>query len=284
MNRPLLIGLSLLLLPAAAGAEQFKYRYRPGQVIEYRASMAGAAMMGPTGAQMLKTQFRMTVKQSQRVRSVAGGVMTLEVTDTPVSGSMNVAGSSEAVPKTPTKTLVRMTERGRFLGKKTLTRDPEAGAASPLDGTDVLYGLNFPNRDIKPGDTWQDTINVGTAEKPQRVQVTWRYVGKEAFRGRNCIKVSTTISMPMTPGAAAAGGAPDPAEPNPFGAQGKLSGSVLTYFDPQAGVEVYSTGSITMVARADLSGLSPETGEFASVMKINLVQSLVPAGAAGPRR
>jgi hypothetical protein len=106
------------------------------------------------------------------------------------------------------------------------------------------------------------------------VNVTWKYLGKEMFRGRSCARISTTISMPMTAPAVAE----TPGEPNPFGAQGKLTGSVITYFDPQAGVEVYANGSIVMVARADFSAISPESGEFASVMKINLVQTLVSGG------
>ncbi|HEU4753817.1 MAG TPA: hypothetical protein VFU47_11975, partial [Armatimonadota bacterium] len=201
------------------------------------------------------------------------GVVTLEITETPVSGSMTSAGQTEAMPKAPTRTLVRITERGRFIDRKDLTKDAGGSAGSPLDGTDVLYGLNFPARDLKPGDTWEDTLTVGTRGQTQKVHVTWKYLGKEQFRGRNCAKISTVFNMPM----AMAGGDALPGIAPPTG---KLTGSVTTYFDPQAGVEVYSSGAVVMTARADLTSLSPEAGEFVSVMKINMVQHLLgnPAG------
>src|SRR3954453_16125129 len=96
-----LYGVFLCVLAAGtaapARAERFRYRYRPGQVTVSRASMAGATMMGPTGvstagaggASMLKARFRMSTRQTERVVSVSHGVITLEVTETPLSGSMS---------------------------------------------------------------------------------------------------------------------------------------------------------------------------------------------------
>jgi hypothetical protein len=227
-------------------------------------------MMGQNGTPtMLKSQFRMVMRQTQRVRSISGGVVTLDITDTPVSGSTTTAGQSEGIGKAPTRSLVKMTERGKFLSRKPLSKG-EDSSPSPLDGTDVLYGLNFPARDLKPGDTWSETLTVGTAGSTQKVNVTWKYLGKQQFRGRNCARVSTVFSLPMA--------RPSGLEEMPAGftpPSGKLTGSMVTYFDPQAGVEVYSSGSVVVTARADLSQLSAEAGEFVTVMKINVVQSLL---------
>src|SRR3954447_6582540 len=102
-----LYGVFLCVLIAAtavpARAERFKYRYRPGQVTVSRASMAGATMMGPSGpstagagaASMLKARFRMSSRQTERVVSVSHGVVALEVTETPVSGSMSGGNPGE---------------------------------------------------------------------------------------------------------------------------------------------------------------------------------------------
>jgi hypothetical protein len=261
---------ALVLTGSAARAEVFRYKYRPGQVIQSRASLAGASMMGQNGTPtMLKSQFRMVMRQTQRVRSVSGGVVTLDITDTPLSGSSTTGGRTEGIGKTPTRSLVRLTERGKFLSRKALSKG-EDDSPSPLDGTDVLYGLNFPARDLKPGDSWSETLNVGTAGSTQKVNVTWKYLGKETFRGRTCARISTVFSMPM---ARPAGMEEMPAGFTP--PSGKLSGSTVTYFDPRAGVEVYSSGSVLVTARADLSQLSAEAGEFVTVMKINVVQSLL---------
>ena len=265
--------LAAVVTAAPARAERFKYRFRPGQVIESRVGMAGASMMGPTTGTMLKAQFRTTMRQSQRVRSVKNGVVTLEVTDTTVSGRMTASGRTEPMKREPSKSLVRLTEQGKFLNRQSLTPG-EQETPSPLDGTDVLYGLNFPDRDLKPGDTWEATRTTGTGPTASKVHVVWKYAGRQPFRGRDCVKVVAVMKIPMGNGAAGEGAVE--------GAQGRITGSVTTYFDPQAGVEVYSTGSLVMLAKADLSQVSQEGGEFASVMKVNIVQSLV-SGASGRR-
>jgi hypothetical protein len=276
---PAAMGAALLaaaVIAAPARAERLRYRFQPGQVIENRIGMAGASMMGPTTGQMLKAQFRTTVRQSQRVRSVRAGVVTLEVTETTVSGYMTASGQREAMKRTPTKSLVRLTEGGRFISRQTLTPG-EKDTPSALDGTDILYGLNFPDRDLKPGDTWEDTRTVGSGEQASKVHVTWKYAGRHLFRGRDCAKIVAVMKIPM-----GGAGAADPSEGALPSAQGRITGSVTTYFDPKAGVEVYSTGSMVILAKADLSAVSQDGGEFGSITKINVIQSLV-SGATGRR-
>ena len=270
LARPPVFALILALSAAApARADKFRYRFVPGQVIQSRASLAGASMTGQPGGQMMKSRFRMVVRQIQRVRSVAGGVATLEITDVPVSSSVEGLGRRDNSLGKPTKSLVRVTERGRFLSRKSLSGGPDGG--SGLEGADALYGLNFPDRDLKPGDTWEDTIPVGTGAEAQQVRMTCRFVGRENFRGKSCARFSSAISLPLS-----AGGMPS-GMPAP---QGRLSGTVTTYFDPKAGVEVYSSGALVMTARADLTSVRPDAGEFVSVTKMNMVQALQP----GPRR
>jgi hypothetical protein len=262
----------LLALPAAARAEKFRYKYRPGQTVQYRANMAGASMMGQNGGQMVKASYRTNMRHTQRVRSVAGGVVTLEIVDVPVSGTMTAMGRTERYKQSTTRSLVKLTERGRFVSRKTLSGDEEKGS-SPTDSLDALYGLNFPERDLKPGDTWEDTFTLGQASAPQTVKVRSRYVGPVVFRGKPCAKFTTTLATSMTEEAADTGAGEGPVP------QGRMKGTLTTYFDPAAGLEVYSSGSIVMVAKADLSQVSADAGEFASVMKINVVQSLASAGA-----
>jgi hypothetical protein len=261
-----------LLTPTAARAEQFRYHYRPGQRWESRAGLAGAMMVGQPGSSMAKMQFRVSIKQSQRVASVSGGIVTLEITETPLSGRMTAMGKTQSYPRTATRSVVKMTERGRFISRKSLSGEGADSGAPGMQAVDAIYGLNFPDRDLKPGDTWEDTVTIGEKESAQKVHVTSRFAGREVFRGRECAKFSTLLSMPMAAesGAPASGDAPG---------QGKATGNLTTYFDPKAGMEVYQSGSLAVLARADLSGISPGAGDFASVSKINIIQSLV-SGAA----
>jgi len=265
---PCFLAALALALPSAARAEKFRYKYRPGQVVQYRANMAGATMMGQPGSEMMKSTFRMGLRQTQRVRSVTAGVITLDIKDQPVSGSSTMMGQTEQANRTPTSSVVRLTERGRFLSRKS-SEDGKAKAGSPMDGLDALYGLNFPDRDLKPGETWEDTVTVGTGPAAQKVRVKTRYVGQVSFRGRTCARFSTTLATNLIPES------DEPAPESMPGTSGKMTGTVTTYFDPALGLELYSSGSVVMVVRADFTQVSPEGGELATAMKINVVQSLV---------
>jgi hypothetical protein len=267
MNTRLILAIGALLLGGSpARAEVFRYKWAPGAVQHQRVSVAGASMLGPAG-QLAKSQFRSVSRQLTRVRSFAGGIATLDVTETPVSGVTITAGQREEAKGKPTRSLVRLTERGRFISRQRVSGDEDTG--TPLDGVDALYGLNFPARDLKPGDSRTDVVSVGKGAQQRKVTVTTRYVRKETFAGRSCAKFSTVLSMPLLNEAeqSALQGGPSP--------EGKLTGALITYFDPARGVEVYSSGWVAMVMKADLSSVSPEAGELATVTKINVIQQLV---------
>lgn len=271
--RTLSIPLCLLAVCAAAlpaRADEFRYKFRAGQVTQNRISLAGATMMGAGGAPMSQAQFRTVLRQVQRVRSVAGGVATLEVLEAPISSTVTVAGRTEKNPEEPTRSIVKITERGRFINRKQLGRNAEMEGGSPLEGADALYGLNFPARNIKPGESWTDTLTVGSGAEARKVTVTTKYVKREKFRGKDCAKFASTLTTSLfTPAETVAmDGSAAPA--------GKVAGTITTYFDPAAGSEVYSSGSLSMVMRADLSALGPDAGEIATVTKVNVIQQALP--------
>lgn len=283
MRSPLLaVGLLLVIAPSAAHAEKFKYGFRPGQVIESRAGMAGASLMGPGGGDLLKMQFRVTIKQTLRVLSVAGGVVTLEVTDKPVAGKMTAMGRTQEYDRQTTKSVVRLTQRGKFLSRRELPApgapaaiaEVEAGGTDGMEGADALFGLNFPDRDLKPGDTWRDTITVGPRESPTKVVMTCRYVGQETVFGRKCAKFTSTLSR------AAGESEPEAALPG-LETQARFSAGQTCYFDPVAGIEVYTSGWMTSTARTDFSALSQEGGELLSATRINVVQYLASVARKG---
>jgi hypothetical protein len=276
--RPLSSSASLFLLALVglsepACAEQFRYRFQPGQVLQSRVSMAGATMMGQSGGSPFKAQFRAVSRHTQKVRSVADGVATIEVRETPVSGSIKAMGQSESLSQKPTTSVLKLTERGRLVSRKSGKGASTAGPGG-FPGMDVLYGLNFPDRDLKPGDTWEDTINTGEGEDAQSVKISGRYVGRELFRGRPCAKF-VTVSSAAPPESATAGSASGA----DFTQNARIAATVTTYFDPAAGVEVYSSGSISMVSKVDLSSVSTQPIQYATAVKVNLIQVLTSGGA-----
>ena len=278
--RPISIGpiavtaCAVLGLSGAAHAERFHYQYHPGQMTVSRVSMAGAAILGPTGASMARMQFRSVSRQTERVRSLAGGIVTIDVTDQPISTETIVGGKADRSRKPVSKSEVRVTDHGKFLTRKSSGKSDEANDGSPgLDGLDITYGLSFPDKDLQPGDKWENTLTMGSGPTAQRVRATWRYVGHVKFRGRDCIRVNTNVSLVppamVDDGEPAAAAAP----------QSRMTANVVTYFDPAKGVEVYSSGSVILSTRADLSALgadgNSDGGSFAGVTKINVVQSLL---------
>lgn len=282
MRSPLLSAcLFALVAPSAAHAERFKYGFKTGQVVESRAGMAGASLMGPANGDLLKMQFRVSLKQTLRVLSVSGGVVTLEVIDTPLAGKMTAMGRTQDYDRRPTKSVVRITQRGKFLSRKEIpapgaeaaAAEIEAGGADEMDGADALFGLNFPDRDLKPGDTWQGTLTVGARENPTKVLMTSRYVGQETVHGRKCAKFTSTVTR--APGEEAGAAVPG------LETQSRFTASQTCYFDPVAGIEVYSSGWMTSTTRTDFSALSPEGGELVSATRINVVQYLASVGRKG---
>lgn len=282
---PLALCLTLAL-PAAARAERFRYKYRAGQVVQSRAGMAGASLVGSSSGEPLKMQFRVSLKQNLKVVSVNGGVVTLHVTDTPISGKMTAMGQSQPFDRPPTRAIVRLTERGKFLSRKEIPSggaqeadlEMAGGPGDEMAAAEALFGLNFPDRDLKPGDTWQDTLTVGPRESPLKVSMTGRYVGRETFRGRVCAKFVTTVTH-TSGGTEEAAGLPGSLA---LASTGRFTATLTTYFDPEAGLDVYSSGSMASTSRTDLSALSPEGGEIVSATRINVVQYLTPS--AGSRK
>lgn len=243
-------------------------------------------MIGQRGGSLAKMRFQVTARQTLRVVSVASGVVTLEATDTPVSGQMTAMGRTEQYPRTPTRYVVRMTERGKFLSRKPVGATASAaaqpdptGGDTTMEAVDAFFGLSFPDRDLKPGDTWEETVAVGDTAKPRTVQLRSRYVGRELFRGRACAKFTSVATMSATETI----GAPQPGAVSEgegtVATHGRMTANLTTYFDPVTGLEIYQRATLTVLSRTDLSGFSPGAGEFVSISRINSVQ-----GQASTRR
>lgn len=267
----LLLTLVPLLTATAARAERFRYKLRPEQTLRNRISVAAASLSTRGEAQPVKMQFRSQVLQTQRVRASGNGQVTVQVSELTQSGQMTVMGRTQSLrERRPETYVVRMTDRGKFLSRSSAGE----GTSMPgLEAMDALFGLAFPDQDLKPGDTWQETVQVRSDLGPRTVRLTGKYVGRETFRSRQCARFQLSLTMPFALGpkgdADTAGLAPE----------GQVTATVTCLFDPEAGHEVYSSGTATVLARLDLSSLGPDAGEMANVFKLNFVQSLQEGGA-----
>jgi hypothetical protein len=269
----LLLALGGILAAArldASEGERFRYRLRPGQVTESRIHLASAALTGPTTSELMRTQLRVTMAQRQEVRAVQGDVATLVVVERPTSGSLTAFGRTEPYARDPIRSVVRLSDRGRFLSRQTVGEEPPG--PDGLDALDALYGLAFPPHPIRPGDSWDDRFRVGSGAATREVRVTGRYVGRERFRGRYCARFVRRLTAPLPPT-----GVPGTAP------RGQVIATAETYFDPSAGEEVYSSTEVTVVLRAALDII--EEAEFVNVVRMNIIQvaSSLTASGTGAR-
>ncbi len=267
----LLPALVTLLMASAARAERFQYKLRPEQTLRNRISVAAASLSTRGEAEPVKMQFRTQVLQTQRVRASGNGQVTVHVSELTQSGQMTLMGRTQSLrERRPETYVVRMTDRGKFLSRTTAGE----GASMPgLEAMDALFGLAFPDQDLKPGDTWQENVQVRSDLGPRVVRLTGKYVGRETFRGRQCARFQLSLTMPI------ALGPKGDADTTGLAPEGQVTAAVTCLFDPAAGHEVYSSGTATVLTRLDLSSLGPDAGEMANVFRLNFVQSLQEGGA-----
>jgi hypothetical protein len=290
------VPLALLLLIAAAreaGAIQLRYRFVRGEVATYRTMVAAAGQNRSTFSETpMRMQMTADVLSTQRVLNV-GADGTAQVESKDVSGTMRSTafGRTQTTRAPKETTIYTVSNRGRVLRyrelRPTRPRTPDEdpsrgeGKSSQSDPLKALFGLNFPARDLKPGDTWNDENKVETGGgKSVVVKIASRFVELTRFRGRRCAKITSSFEMPSPPEES-----PFPEEPGVSVSQdGKVTGQITTYFDVEEGREIYSDGSIIMLTKMRMSGGAdptgaPESAELSSVFKMNLRQVLVKTAA-----
>jgi len=306
-----LLAASTLASLAATPAEaiRLRYRFRKGEVATYRTLVAAAAQSDtPFSAEPMRMQMRVDVLSRQRVLSVTPGG-TAQVESRNLSGSTRITamGKTQTTKAEPEVTIFTLTDRGRVIRYREVPTgrargapppeapvDPVLGAAPVGEGTGfgdsdplkALYGLNFPERDLKPGDTWtaQSPVEMAPGRKVV-IRIASRFVGMTRFRGRQCARIVTSFEMPTEP--EGGDGAPD-AEGFSFSQQGRVTGQLTSFFDVAEGREVYTDGTVVMIMRMKMGAPSDpsgamETAEMNSVMKMNVRQVFLKATVPGVR-
>jgi hypothetical protein len=141
----------------------------------------------------MRLQMTGDVISTQRVVSVAADG-TAQVESKDVSGTMRTSafGKSQTSKAPMETTIYTVTKRGRVLRYREVNpprepgevTPPAAGTSEQSDPLKALFGLNFPARDLQPGDTWNDenTVEIGGG-KSVVVKIASRFVEMTRFRG-----------------------------------------------------------------------------------------------------
>jgi hypothetical protein len=282
------IGIGLaLLLPTPASALQLRYKFKPGSTTTYRVMVASAALAQiPVAPEPVKMQFSLELKTVQKVLSLSrSGVADLEWTNSAGTMKMTAMGRSNSSKLPREVTRLKLTDRGKLLSYRA---QPASGGQAPvaapaggpigMEGADpmrALAGLNFPDRDLKPGDTWaaESKVDMGNGQSVV-MKIASKFEALTSYKGRKCARITTAFEMPMD--ATGMGGEGEGAS---MKGEGKVAGQVTTLFDYEAGRELYADGSVVMLVKLQMSGaMDPAAGqslEMTSAMKLNVRQVLI---------
>jgi hypothetical protein len=309
MARPTLSALTLLALAVASAAPaqaiRLRYKFRRGEVSTYRTLVAAAGQSEtPLVAEPLRMQMRVDVISTQRVLSVSSNG-TAQIESRNVSGtnrvmSMGKTQSSKAQPET---TVYTLTDRGRVLRYRETPPPRQGGAAATADGDaegasfpesdplKALYGLNFPEKDLQPGESWSTSSEVEIARgRSVVIKIRSTFAGLVSHRGRRCAKILTAFEMPTETQQEGTGGPAPPDTGGPSVSQeGRVTGRLTSFFDIAEGREIDTDGWVAMLMKMKMTAPSASSGgmesaEMNSVLKMNLRQVFLKVVAPGQPR
>jgi len=262
-----LAGALILVACTQAAGVSLRYRFTPGQVLQYKQMVSGAMMMTASGqSKPVRTTMAGTVTLKEVVLSVAPDG-TARIREEVVGGQWKETenGKEHTSRIPPEKSLVTMSPTGK------VTREKKAGTAGrprseDLIG-DILRGLEFTSKDVKVGETWSAQLRIPLEDVGNvSVSVTQKLSAIRKFKGRDCAVIDVTFEAPFS------------AEKRDEGATGeiagKLAGSGTMLFDFKRGVDLYNTLSLAQQVRVTLQAGS-DTRELKQSMKMNLKQYLV---------
>lgn len=288
----ILPAICLLLSAARAEAVMLRYNLKKDDTARYREMSAaafkvtsgmGGQLASFNGQQINNGIYRETVTEVTPegviilIRSLESGKTSVRM-----SGQEN----STATDMPRTKTVIRMTPRGRILSARTGPAEPSAegkpeatGMSPELFGMDlgmleaVLSHPPLPEGEVKPNDTWTEEVRLpGFMDSPTvTVTLNSRLLALAPYKGRDCAKIRTFFQIPLEMDLSqmmqqmpmAQGGSGD------MQVTGKLSGAIEWQFDYKRGQLVYGEGPLEMVATTNFT-VTQQTGTTSGSAKLAL--------------
>jgi hypothetical protein len=115
------------------------------------------------------------------------------------------------------------------------------GAATQAFDLTKFFGTTqsagFPRQPVAPGSEWSDSATITTAEGAKiKVSTTSKLLGIVNYRGRQCAKIRTAFSVPLSMQMAQMG--------IPFVLTGSEQGTVTTYFAVAEGRMIGTVGKV----------------------------------------
>jgi len=239
VNRRVALGLTvvwLAVLCASARAVMLRYTPKVGGKASYQYAVTSTIDATMAGERMHSQSFmQMTATHTVLAKTSRG--MRVEVAMRNRSMAMTMPGSKGPTnQKMPDSTAtVVIDQRGHTERVKAAGQDRAAMSHDPL--SDIVDSIMLPGKDVKPGDTWFDTLDTkgGGAAPAANITFTSRLVELTTRRRRRCAKITTTFMGTM-------GGAGAPGS-------GNVQGTAVQYYDYENSLWVEAEAKLTITRK-----------------------------------
>ncbi len=270
-----LIGALALATSLPAHALVLRVQPEIGATHRYKLTMSGRTnteMMG----QAVSTQTTGEVNYAEKVLSREGDVTRYETEVFGGSIEVTQAGQSQTIDLPSGRSVTEVDSRGRVVKVVEAESEGEsdeqslAGSGPGSMAASSHYG-SFPESDVKEGDTWSDTLSVPMGPGGPEVEVTctMELLALTTFQNRKCAKIRTSFSSPLeldlgdlgVPGG----------EEGVGGLQAVLKGDILTYYDYENSLYVYTEGTMGVDGEMSVPGMPGGGVPMKMIMNLKLV-------------
>lgn len=269
----------LLTLAAPAGAVELRYKLKAGEKLVYRDQLALAFDSQAADAPKSQLQIRSNSKIEERVTKVEDGVATMDLKTTEnTTTRTSPGGGTDKIENPGHPERIKLAANGKVVKRESLDKDdsgPGPGFTSMLDEfailQQVLDNLTYPDGDVQPGATWDQTIAVdltpesGNLHTMVNVKPTTTLKRLVVVNGETCAEIITDFEIPLEPPKN------EMSKEMKLGLDGKIVAHLVTYFAVDRGRALVELSTIGAAARVSMS--PPGGGERVTIrgrMKLNI--------------
>jgi hypothetical protein len=272
MNRRQVVLLSVVLLAVCwpAHAVRLRFKFTKGEVLRYKMLTAGASRTEGAGMPAIPMEFTMDMVVVQKVLDVdAQGTARVAMQVSQGNMKMKMGENEHAMPFPAEKAVLRITARGKVTpvsGQPGETAGMGKAAGLGFDLSDIGGAMQFPERDLKVGDSWRGTEKMKAGPLGE-IPITYsgKLTGFKNYKGVNCAVMLMTFEAPLDLSALTKGMA---------SGSGKMTGTLNMYMDLKRGQDVYMTGEMVWLQKMTMQ-MGQQSTEVNTTMKMNLKQYLL---------
>ncbi|HIE51698.1 MAG TPA: hypothetical protein EYP85_08045 [Armatimonadetes bacterium] len=277
MKTKILWGLVLgSLMVGSAGAVRLRYNDQPGTKVSYKVGLAATGIIYALDTQ-IPLQFKGTSGYEYEVVSVSPqGHITTRIRTLPFQvQSNNQPLPPNALPQIP-PLLVTIDRQGKVLRVRAEGTAPPSTLPAGLsfkydDVLSQMSSLTFPQRDLKVGDTWENTVTVSLPRGGSlRVTARSKLEGFQTVAGRRCAVIRTQVTLPLTLAFGIAGQQAQQAVPLTGKTTGRMTGEIVSYFSLEEGLLQQSASEM----RLEMTMSGPSGGPGSRPVSVRAVATV----------